>query len=139
MKHIKTYESKQELDKINKIQSCKLSCLNFIQKIREIFYEHYHIILSAKNNINLQHNSVFNYVLGTKYAVFLSVDISSKYNISIHFLSGVKKDFNEFIDKFFNFEKDFKYYTCTNNELDEISNKIVDEFDMFINTKKYNL
>lgn len=141
MKYIKTYES-SAIEKITNIQDMTLSIFNFIKKIKEIFLNTYNINVKVS-----EEDSPFNVI--SSYSVKYGGNVicklhMQKRNIELNLYNTPKKDFDNFIFNFLDINKiysrrNYKIKIVSKSELDEYSNKIVEEFDLYINPIKYNL
>lgn len=142
MKYLKTYEGK--LEDIEKIHFCKLSILNFSKKISYILKN-----FGFKTRLNEQdapHTYIAQYRLSSGGDTVIIFNILSNKIIQIRVYSFKFNNFEDFIIDFLNQGKDKdtfgyreNYFSFNYNELNNITEKLIDEWELFTNIKKYNL
>jgi len=152
MRYIKTYEN-QRLEYIKNEQIDKLSVLRFIGKIQNIFKKDYNIEIkfeeeeAPNDNINAYSLSYGGSII---IKIFLAKrDIAINYNhqkqdkdknINLYFsYNSLSRDFNNFSKHFFKHQFNMNNVYFTAESLNEISDKIENEYELFIDAKKYNL
>ena len=136
MKYIKTYEN-QTLKKLEKLQQCRLSVYNFANIIKKIFDKYYNIKIILVEESGYNYNSAYKLTWGGEIICLFQL---SGMAITVHFYDCKKKEFVKFIDEFFNLTKFYhKIVNCTSNGLNEISNKFLEEFDLFMTITKFNI
>ena len=147
MKYLKTYEN-QTLEEIKKIQASKRAILRFFDKVIEISKKYYKIKLkfSAGENRPGNYDSLTYYQLSIKNEKVCEASIlrNIKHKVRIilnHWGVNFGPDFYDFMVNFLNIEDKYNMmiYFCTSEELNELSDKLLDEFDMYMMAKKYNI
>ena len=135
MKYIKKFEM-NTLQRTQDLQDKELAGLKFTGIISEIFKNKYNIKTKS-----IEESTPFEVIkaYSLRYAgnIICKFFITKKF-IEIVFYNTQKSDFDNFIEQFFNF-KDLTYKHKYSSELNNYSDKIKDEFDLFMNSKKYNL
>jgi hypothetical protein len=154
MKYIKTYEN---LEGVKQIQLNKLAIFKFVGKIREIFNKYYDFDINLKEE-DPPSTYLTAYKISSGGGLIMKFFIpDSNYNllknIQISLFYG-NKDFYKLINDLFKKEGIRKYkemdtfnrvsifsdfFSCTFYELNELSEKIIDEFDLINSINKYNL
>ena len=144
MKYIKLFES--TIEDVEQTQLSKLAVLKFSRKITEIFQDYYKLKIRLKEE-EKTYQTIANYKLryGGETSIF-SFTIQGLFyglnkNIEIYYDLRVWSDLKYFIDDLFNEAGDKKYsrHILTIDELNEMSDNIIDEWNFFIDVKKYNL
>lgn len=151
MKYIKTFEN---LEGVKQIQFNKLAIFKFVSKIREIFKKYYNHDIKLVEE-DPPHTFITAYKITTYGGIILKFFVpDSNYdllkNIQVHIYDD-QKEFYNFISNFLSGNK-YKTMDTLNNisyyhnifslpfyELNEMSEKILDEFDLFTSINKYNL
>ena len=144
MKYIKTFDNTtQKLEEIKKLQLSKLAIFKFSRTMNQLFQKHYNtsIILKEEGSMHLQIKNRFDISdKNIERITYFSITITPNYKIDIFPLS-VGKELEKFFIEFFNL--DTRNYSvrifCTSEELNDYCDIIVDEFDLYLATKKYNL
>ena len=147
----KLYES--TLKDVEQLQLCKLAILKFTKQVSEVFYQsqsysfrpHLPIKGSPGRNTKLEEEektylSLSNYVLKYSGEVLLFISISLDKKISIRLNTIGWKNYYQFMLHFLNdSEKKYHNFTFTYDELNKMSDKIVDDYELYTNVNKYNL
>jgi len=144
MKYIKTFDNtSQKLEDIKKLQLSKLAIFKFSKKINELFQKHYNVSTILREEDSNHHQIKNRYDISDsvlKRKTYFSISITPNYKIDIFPLS-VSNDLEKFFIEFF--DLDSQNYSirifCTSEELNDYCDIIVDEFDLYVATKKYNL
>lgn len=142
----KLYENTLEVEQL---QLCKLAILKFTKKVSEVFDLMYNIngyeIEPTKIKLveeeNTRQNNITSYKLIYRGETLLSLSIKLDKKIHIQFNLLGWKTYYQFMLHFLNrdSERYVHNFTFTYDELNKMSDEIVDEYELYTNIKKYNL
>lgn len=137
MKYIKTYEI-NAIEKVKNLQDKKLAALKFSNKIREIFDKFFNKKVKFSEEAS-PNGVILTYDLRYSGHIICKIYIKEMF-IELNFSTTSYQEFDKFIYKFLDIKTQFSIYkTLTTSELNDYSNRIVDEFELENNMKKYNI
>jgi hypothetical protein len=151
----KLYES--TLKDVEQLQLCKLAILKFTKQVSEVFYKTTPIpkfIDPERTRIFQQqarkltkfveeektYLSIANYKLkyNSETLLFISITLDKKIAIRLHTIGW--KNYYQFMLYFLNdSERHVHNFTFTYDELNKMSDKIVDDYELYTNVNKYNI
>lgn len=144
MKHIRLFED--TLESIKKEQLAKMALLKFTSKIIEIFKMDYRTPLKLVEQKETHHSIIMSYMLKYGTLNILSISINNTLDISIFLHDHLWKDFYDFLVHFLNKEPaniklDYLYnhISLNKDELNNFSDEIMEEWELYSNIKKYNI
>jgi len=137
MKYIKAYESYgRGLENIEKVQLSKLAILKFAKNFRKLLKWYYDEEMEF-NAEEKDYLHIAKYYLGWENSTLIKLMINNDLKIGISLIRNKNIEYMyEFLSHFFNMET---YTICNVEQLNKYADTILDEFEIFLNSKKYNL